>query len=147
VQNFEYRHHHQLQVYWDKLRATRPFPRESEINPDDLEEIWGSCFLVGLLEEKNHLGYRYSYLGSELLEAYGEDPHNPDIVTKLVAPDTEPLIKRFEEVVRTGKPVVDEGEFTNIKRLNIRYRTCLLPLGNADDKVGFILGCMRWKAY
>ena len=143
----EYRYHELLQKYWDTLRGDRPFPRESEIDPDALREIWPSCFLVSIDDVTHRLGYRYSYLGEEMLEAYGEDPHNPDIVTKLVSTDTAPMIAKFDEVVKTAKPVIDESEFVNLKHLNIRYRTCMLPLGSPTDKVGFILGCMRWKAY
>lgn len=143
----EYRYHQQLQKYWDSLRHGRPFPRESDIDPDDIAEIWPSCFLVSLDTVTQTAGYRYSYLGEEMLEAYGEDTHNPDIVSKLVATDTSLMKEKFDEVVKTGKQVIDESEFVNLKHLNIRYRTCMLPLGTSDDKVGFILGCMRWRAY
>ena len=143
----EYRHHQQLQKYWEKLRGNRPFPTESEINPEDIAEIWPSCFLVSVNDLNNGLGYRYSYLGDEMIEAYGEDTYNPDIVNKLVTTTSSPMIKKFDEVVKTQKAVVDESEFTNLKKLKIRYRTCMLPLAAPDGKVGFIIGCMRWKAY
>ena len=143
----EYRSHTKLQKYWNELRAGRPFPRESEIDPDAISDIWPSCFLVSLDEVTQRLGYRYSYMGHDLQEAYGEDAHNPDIVTKLVSTDASLMNKKFDEVVRTKKLVFDESEFVNLKHLKIRYRTCMLPLGNQKDNVAYILGCMRWKAY
>ena len=145
--NNEVRHHHQLRKYWDKMRGNRPYPSEADIDPDDLKKIWPSCFLVNIDAVTERVGYRYSYLGSELIAAYGEDTHNPDIVNNLVATDTSSMSDKFNEVVNSGKPVMVDSEFVNMKKLRIRYRTCMLPLGHPDGKVGYILGCMRWKAY
>jgi hypothetical protein len=143
----QYRSHQKLQTYWNTLKGTRTFPKESEINPDDIADIWSSCFLVSINEMSHGLGFRYSYLGDEIIEAYGEDIHNPDIINKLVTTTGSPMTQKFEELVKTQQPVIDESEFINLKHLNIRYRTCMLPLGSPDDKLGFIIGCMRWKAY
>jgi len=142
----ENRHHQRLQQYWDTLRAGRPYPNESDLDPKEIQDVWPSCFLVAIDAATPHVGYRYSYLGPEMLEAYGEDQHNPDIV-KLLSTDTAAMIAKFNEVVKTGKPVTDDSSFVNLKRINIRYRTCMLPLGGPDGSVSYIMGCMRWKTY
>lgn len=144
-QDFEYRYNQRLQKYWDKLRGERPFPSESEINPDDLKDIWGSCFLISIDDVTRRLGYRYSYLGEELIEAFGDDANDPEVAMRLLSTGDTP--KKFDEVIKTQKPVLDESEFMNLKHLHIRYRACLLPLGYKDGEVSHILGCMRWKIY
>jgi hypothetical protein len=141
------RYHERLQDYWEQLRGSRAFPSENEINPDDLLDIWPSCFLISIDDVTRRLGYRYSYLGESLIEAYGDDISNPDVALKLVSSVDAPMVSKFDEVRKTRQPVIDESQFVNLKLLNIRYRTCLLPLGIGEREITHIIGCMRWKAY
>lgn len=141
-----HRSHERLQQYWDKLRGDHPFPSESQVDPDEIADIWPSCFLISIDDVTRRLGYRYSYLGDELVEAYGDDVKNPDVALRLISTASIPIVKKFDEVVARQKPVVDESEFINLKNLRIRYRTCMLPLGQSGH-VTHILGCMRWRLY
>jgi hypothetical protein len=147
VDMLQHRYHEQLLSYWNELRGGRSFPSENEIDPDALNDLWPSCFLLSIDDVTRRIGYRYSYLGSDLIEAYGEDQHNPDVIMRLVSSASMPMVRKFDEVLETGKPVIDESEFINLKHMHIRYRTCMLPLGLADGTVTHILGCMRWRAY
>jgi len=141
------RFHERLYDYWEQLRGGRVFPSESEINPDELLDIWPSCFLISIDDVTRRLGYRYSYLGESLIEAYGDDISNPDVALKLVSSVDAPMVGKFDEVIKTRQPVIDESQFVNLKLLNIRYRTCLLPLGVQERDITHIIGCMRWRAY
>jgi len=141
-----HRSHERLLQYWNELKAQREFPQENEIEPDDLLDIWGSCYLICIDEVTRRIGYRYSYLGDDLIEAYGDDLKNPDVALKLISTTSMPIVKKCDDVVSSRKPVIDESEFVNLKGIKIRYRTCMLPLGQAG-KVSHILGCMRWKLY
>lgn len=141
----EHRSHQKLQQYWDSLREKRPFPSESQIDADAINDIWPSCFLVSIDDVTDRLGYRYSYLGNDLIEAFGDDGGNPDIALQLLSTADTPMVKMFNEVRRQQKPAIDESEFVNLKNLKIKYRTSLLPLGHKDGEVSHILGCMRWK--
>lgn len=143
----EHRYHTRLQRYWDKMRGNNPFPKESDINPDELEDIWNSCFLISIDDVTKRLGYRYSYMGKDLIEAYGSDTDTNNITTSLIASGDAPMVVKFNEAVATKVPVIDESEFVNARQLNIRYRTCILPLGTKDGEVTHLLGCMRWKMY
>jgi hypothetical protein len=143
----ESRHHERLLRYWEQLRGQRPFPSEHEISPEALGPVWRSCFLISLDDVTRRMGYRYTYLGQELVEAYGTDMQNPDVAGKLLFEPGSPMSRRFDQVVREQKPVSDDGHFVNLNKLHIRYRACMLPLGNDKRGVTHILGCMRWKAY
>ena len=57
------------------------------------------------------------------------------------------MVQKFNEVIESKKPVIDESEFVNLKHLTVRYRTCMLPLGLENGLVTHIIGCMRWRAY
>ena len=136
-----------LLKYWNQLRKDRTFPSESEIDPDAIADIWESCFLVSIDDVTKRLGYRYSYLGTDLIEAYGDDISNPDVAAKLVSSTNVSTAHKFDEVIATKKPVIDESEFVNLRNIHIRYRTCMLPLGLKDNDVTHIIGCMSWRVY
>lgn len=142
----EHRSHQRLRKYWDELRGGRAYPSESEIDPDELADIWPSCFLISIDDVTRRIGYRYSYLGEDLIEAYGDNVKDPNIAMQMLATASEELLKKFTEVVEKHHPVIDESEFVNLKNYNIKYRTCMLPLGPSPKEVTHILGCMRWRA-
>ncbi len=134
----------QLEQYWHTLCAGRPMPLESEINIDDLAAIWGHCFLVNVSNKR----LAYSYLGAQLIDAYGDDVTGKEITETLVYPHPASLMKTFQTVIQTVKPQQDDSEFTNSRGVLVKYRTCVLPLGIAGSKdVNFLLGGMKWKAY
>jgi hypothetical protein len=137
-----------LLAYWESVRGARPMPEERDVDPDALKDIWDSCFLVKSIPHgTGSRGYRYDYLGTALIEAFGDDVTNREISAKLVDPISPPLVKSFTQVIETGKPVEEESEFTNSQNLVIRFRSCMMPLGNAKDGVLYILGGMKWKSF
>lgn len=137
-----------LREYWLSLCDGRKYPSESDIDPDQIKDIWPSCFLVRVSPpDAIEHGYKYTYLGMALIEAYGNDVTNEDISSRLIAPDSPPLVKKFDEVRTKGEPVVDESEFVNRNKIQVKYRSCMLPLGGASGAVDYIIGGMKWKAY
>lgn len=144
---FHNRSHEKLMDYWNGLRGLRAYPSESAIDPDVIEDIWASCFLISIDDVTRRLGYRYSYLGHDLIEAYGDDISNPEVAAKLLSVANVSTVHRFDEVVQQRKPVMDEAAFVNLRNRPIRYRTCLLPLGYNDQEVSHIIGCMSWRLY
>lgn len=143
----EHRYHTRLQKYWESLKGEHQLPKESDINPDELDDIWNSCFLISIDDVTRRVGYRYSYMGLDLMEAYGSDNGTADITSTLISTNNAPMVQKFNEAVLEKKPVIDESEFVNMNHVNIRYRTCILPLGTTDGVVTHLLGCMRWKMY
>lgn len=141
-----HRSHEQLRQYWESIRGDRSLPREADIDPDAIDEIWDQCFLISNDDVTKRIGYRYSYLGSDLIGAFGDDITNHDTALRLLSTARVPNAKRFDEVLMERHPVMDEAEFVNLMGVNVRYRACLLPLGN-DDEVTHIIGCMRWRSY
>jgi len=133
-----------LRDYWESVRGDRRVPNESDILPEQLEDIWENCFLIDV---KNS-GFEYDYLGSSIIEAYGDDLRGREICETLIYPHPPSLLKTFRNVVNTAKPVLDDSQFKNKKGLQIRYRSCVLPLSKAGMiGVQFLLGGMKWKAY
>lgn len=137
-----------LLAYWQTLRGRRPYPEEREIDPEAIKDIWDSCFLVkDISKNSGRQGFRYDYLGAELIRVFGDDAVNREVSAKLIDPTSPPLVKSFEQVIRTGKPVEEENEFTNAEGMLIKYRSCMMPLGVPGDGVNYVLGGMKWKSF
>ncbi len=145
--DLHHRCHDELLNYWHKICKGREFPHESDIEPEEISDIWDYCFLISLDDVVKRIGYRYSYMGSALVGAFGDDVNNPDMALRLLSSTRVPSLKKIEEVLDKKQPVIDEGEFTNAHHMNVRYRTCIVPLGYENGQVSHLFGVMRWKAY
>ncbi len=139
--------HERLKEYWDKIRGDRKYPGENEIRPHDIGDIWDSCFLIHVDNDAMEKGFKYAYLGLSLIEAYGDDLTGHEICDHIVSPGSELMVQEFHKVVDSGEPVVDENSFTNSKNMLVKYRSIMLPLGSSPEKVEYIIGGMKWKAY
>ena len=134
--------------YWLELRADREMPQEKEIDPSQLTSVWDSCFLVKMTEAATHGGYRYVYMGKDLLDAFGEDVSRDDAEILVSLPSMR-VTSKFDQAVGMRKPLVDEGEFFNAQKISIKFRQILLPM--ADNKnpkeIAYLFGGMRWKGF
>ena len=140
----QHRIHERLNAYSESLRGERALPLESDIVIEDLQDIWSSCFLVTVKDGK----FSYSYLGDQLVDAYGDDFTGKEIAETLVYPHPPSLVKTFSAVASSGVPKFDESEFANSRGDTVKYRSCVLPLAGPDgNSVAFLLGGMKWKAF
>ncbi len=134
-----------LLEYWHDKASGDNLPCEVDIDPDAFGDLWNHCFLVKI---ENDSKYRYIYMGDAIIEAYGDDLTGHEVCEKLVGEIEEPLIKEFQKVRSVKQPIQEESSFINRRQMEIRYRSCLLPLrGDNSEEVRYILGGMKWKAY
>jgi hypothetical protein len=137
--------HQRLREYWDRLRGARRFPSENDLNPDDIADIWPSCFLISIDDVSRRRDYRYSYLGSDVAKACGEDADNPDVALRMLSAESIPIMSKIDEVLTTRMPVMDAAEFVNAQHQPTHYQICMFPLGYNDGEVSHILGYMGWQ--
>ncbi len=134
-----------LVSYWERLRGARAMPSEKDIEPDDLADLWDHCF-VAQLNTKTIDNYNYRYVGVRLHDAFQSDfsaREKADRISAVPAGFTEHM-SNYMQVLETRKPLIEEGEFINSKGDTVRYRQCILPLGNAEN-VTALLGGMRYR--
>ena len=136
------RMHERIRQYWESLKEGRRFPNESEINPAAISDVWDYCFLVNMSKGKVSRGFSYEYMGPALAEAYGVNLTGVEQCDTKDVPHVALMLRQFDEVLESGEPALHDAEFENAKRMHIKYRCCLLPMGGG--KVQYILGCMRW---
>jgi len=134
--------------YWLSLRGVRPFPQEKELDPNLLTDVWDNCFLIKMTNASTYGGYRYIYMGKNLLDAFGEDVSREDAEMLVSLPSLR-VTAKFDQAVALRKPLIDEGEFINAKKLAIKYRQILLPMAdNKDsDEIAYLFGGMRWRGF
>lgn len=131
-----------LLSYWEKLRRDREMPSEWELNPEDIGDLWDNCFLVHT-KDLHRPDYRFSYVGPAILRAF----HGDSVMNRNDNhPHSESLLEHYTRIMNTLKPVVEEGQFVNSQGQVVKYRQCLVPLGN-NGKVEAIFGGMRYKIF
>jgi hypothetical protein len=107
--------------------------------------FWEDCFIVQTHDIARGKDYHYTYIGSNIIKAYGEDLTGVS-VHSFTSPQADNLALKYEEVLATQVPIINEGDFVNAKNIRVRYRQCLVPLGR-NGKVDTIIGAMRYKMY
>lgn len=142
IDNASFRYHEFLRQYWDGIRGNRTFPLLNEVDVNAVKEVWPYCFVV----EVDNDTYRYQYLGAELTPISIQDGTQPHIA-RAFGNNSVQMIEKFSEVVTRQKPLIEKSEFSNSAGQIIRYRMCLLPMGNEFNHVGYIMGCVRWKTF
>ncbi len=130
--------------YWEKLRGQRLMPTEQELDPSDIHDLWDSCMLVRV-DQLTGDDSAYTYMGQSII----------DMCSTSVAAEGKSLLAGFnnsslmlscKKVIDSRKPLLDEGEFYNLHKELVKYRLCLLPLGDGQD-VQAVFGGMRFKIY
>lgn len=135
-----------LMAYWEFLRGDRPFPKENDIDPEAIADLWDSCFLVQVRDLTNVLDYNYSYLGKDISEAYLGGLQARDPGCHIASPNARSLSHGYDKVLETKQPYIEEGEFINLSGARVKFRQILFPIG-AGDEVEAIFGGMRFKIY
>lgn len=130
-----------LLAYWERRRAGRLMPLESEISPADIADLWGNCFIVHTKDIAKS-DFHYSYLGKELRDLYEMGQHEGEEALYSF-PDIRSISKEYKKVIEGVKPLVSENVLTTPNGDSFKYRFVLLPLGKGNN-VEAIFGGMRF---
>lgn len=130
--------------HWEKVRGDNAIPSQQDLDPNTLESLLDNCFLVKATSFAANGRHDYVYIGKNIVDAYGSNVTYPQDNSHI-----DPLSHKdkFEEVIRTKKPVLDEGEFINKDGHVVKYRQCLVPLGKDGRTIETIFGGMRFKVF
>ena len=133
--------------YWDHLRGERPMPHEDDLDLDHeaIHDIWDHCFVVQLRDiNTGKPEYNYTHLGTGIVNAYEGELANTN-AEGVVSLNASKLVGAYQEVIDSVRPVLHSGEFDNGAGQMIKFRQCLLPLGN--ENVDVILGYLNYYVY
>jgi hypothetical protein len=132
-----------LLKYWEGLYCKNDkIPSKSMINPDEIQDIWNSCFII-----KSNSG-EYEFMGEDVQAIKeGSSLIVQDIYNNLLCPQNSNIPYIIKEILNSQTPISQDSSFENQYGVNIKYRRCFLPLLCDDEKISYIIGCIRWRSY
>ncbi len=127
-----------LFLYWNRLRANRPAPRRTEIEPADIKGLLADTFI---LEDDQRGQPVFRLAGTRLCAIFGQElkgfvfsslwqDRDRRMVSRLARnafTDNSVIVVHFDAVSRSGR--------------ELSFESCLLPLRGGDDSAR-ALGCM-----
>ncbi len=130
--------------YWDELRGGKLYPMENDIDPDAVADLWPHCFLVQVRDIIHDDG-NYTYLGEAIRKAFAAGLDGEGC-RQIISPNYRDLGHNFTTILQEQRPIMQEGEFKNLRNKSVLFRQCMLPLGvNGTEGIAAILGCMAFK--
>ena len=119
-------------------------PSEGDVRSDDCQDLWDSCFVIYLYDD-GKVDHDRTYLGKNILDAYryGLSEDDDHII---ISPDINCFMQHHRKILDNPKPLLEEGEFNSFLLGTVKYRQCLLPLGE-NGKITAILGGMHFKNF
>ena len=119
-----------LLAYWERARGQRLMPLESDIRAEDLHDVWEDCFMLQIIE-RNPLNFEVIHRGKRLHEGWPQVSHLEGSINTL-------LSKRG--------PMLEDGQIYDASGEVLKYRLCLLPLGD-ERQIRVIFGGTRFKVF
>ncbi|PKQ09237.1 MAG: PAS domain-containing protein [Alphaproteobacteria bacterium HGW-Alphaproteobacteria-12] len=123
--------------YWNAIRAGRPAPRRSEIEPGNIRRILPYVFI---LERKDRGDYRFRLAGTGLCSVYGMEFRGHNMLSMWQDDCVENLKQALEDVTREATISVVEYTATTNDRREATFEMILLPLAHEDGSVSRVLG-------
>lgn len=111
-----------------------------DIDPEAIPDMWSDCFLLSINDRRDGsaITTTYDYTGDNLRSLFVEETGIPPYLVTL-PPDK--LARVYQEMCMTHLPVVENVEAYHHKGHAIKFRQCLLPMGNKS--ITGIFGGMR----
>ena len=110
--------------YWNAMRAGRPAPRRSEIEPGDMRAILPYVFI---LERKDRDTYRFRLAGHNMISMWGDDC-------------AENMKEALDDVIRNAGVAVVEYTAATTDGREATFEMVLLPLLHEDGSLSRVLG-------
>jgi len=123
-----------LHDYWEGKRAGRTYPSLDDVEVGEIADLWPNCFVLDAASRQTPY---FLYLGSELARytgvfLSGEQSWSQTLLDKAV--------DRFHEALDTRQPVLCEDTVRLYDGSRLLYRSVLLPLGDDENTINFLLG-------
>lgn len=119
-------------------------PAEKILDLSIFEGVIDDLFLAQVVDGK----FKFSFMGKNIVTAYGQ-AQTTKFLNNTISTAESAVLKKFDNVVKSKKPLLDEGSFNNSDNIIIKYRQQLFPITDIEGgkEVKFIFGGMRWKEY
>lgn len=128
-----------LYAYWDRLRAGRPAPDRSEIDPGAIRTLLGDVFLLDLAGHDRQL---VRLAGTRICTLLGRELRDRPFAEVFAAEDWPSLFGLLETVAQTASPAVVDirGETGDGRTLDLEM--LVLPVRHRGRTTARVLGCL-----
>ena len=123
--------------YWNTLRAGRPAPLRSEIEPGAIRRVLPHVFI---LEREDASNYRFRLAGTGLCGVYGMEFRGHNLLSMWQDDCHESLKQALDEVVTGANAVIVEYTAATNDHREATFEMILLPLAQENGAITRVLG-------
>lgn len=123
--------------YWNAIRAGRPAPRRSEIEPGDMRAVLPYVFI---LERKDRDTYRFRLAGTGLCNVYGMEFRGHNMISMWGDDCADNIKDALEDVTANAGVAVVEYTAATTDGREATFEMVLLPLLHEDGSLTRVLG-------
>ena len=136
-----------LQSYWDLMRKDASLPNYSQFSKSTINDMWENCAVFTVLPATTGETSSLSLLdvGDHLKSIFGNDMLGRPFRAQKRGDGTR-IMHRVDEVIRSKTVLLDEGQYVNNNKI-VKYRSCLLPFANNDERVTHVLVGLNWREF
>jgi hypothetical protein len=127
-----------LYEYWNALRAGRPAPERSEIEPSDIRAILGDTFILEVSMQFRTVSFRLA--GTRLCAAHGRELKGLGFLALWSEDDNYEIARAIAKVYRDNAPVLLSYTAVSATDRAVEYEAVILPLAPAADGNARVLG-------
>jgi hypothetical protein len=130
--------------YWNALRAGRPAPERSEIEPSDIRAILGDTFILEVSMQFRTVSFRLA--GTRLCSAHGRELKGLGFLALWDEDDNYEIARAIARVYRDNTPILLSYSAISASGRSIEYEAVILPLAPAADGNARVLGIATPRA-
>lgn len=123
--------------YWDALRANRPAPERSEIEPGAIRSCLADTFVLAVDSERGH---PFRIAGTSVCALFGSELTRTPFEALWKADDRDRIRDLLQSVTEDMEGVVAGATGRNAAVETIGLEMILLPLAGSDGAAGRVLG-------
>jgi hypothetical protein len=124
--------------YWNALRAGRPAPLRSEIEPGDIKRILPYVFI---LERQDDQTYRFRLAGTGLCGIYGMEFRGHNLLSMWQEECLSSLKHALRDVTLNASVSIVEYTAATNEHREATFEMILLPLAQDNGAITRVLGC------
>ncbi len=129
--------------HWRGLCGERDYPSFADVIPDDMPDMWHSCFVLEVVGHEEYPVFRAA--GGEIIS------YAPDSLIGTPVSAWEPntligvAVRHTQQVLRKGVPMSYGNEFIKVDGTKVLYRSILLPMSDDGETISGLLGAANCR--
>ena len=125
--------------YWNAVRAGRPAPRRSEIDPGDIRRLLPYVFI---LERRAEDSYPFRLAGTGLCNIYGMEFRGHDMLATWADECADTMRNTLNDVIRNASVAMVEYTATTSENSEVAFEMVLMPLAHENGAITRVLGAI-----